>query len=210
MKKKSNKTRLGTTNPSDRKRPGPLEVEKKSNKAWLGITVLIMLLVFLGLGAMLVFRYFQPETLLALIVGLMPSIIFLWTQKNKEKREHANWVLRNREAYLLELVRIFTLFLINKGSDESKQKKLMKQMEAFRPGLLVWGSPSVLELWNDLLEVSKNPADGIKKGERMLRTIRKELGQDDSSLTPGAIMATLIKAEERQQVYEVCKGEIYE
>lgn len=185
-------------------------MERKPIKTWVGLTVFVIALGLLGLGVSFILNYFQPETLLALIVGLMPSIIYMWTQRNSKKREHANWILRNKQAHLLELVSMFNSFLIDKSSDESKQRKFAKKLESFRPGLLIWGPPAVIELWNDLIDKTGDSAESIKKGERMLRIIRKELGHDDSSLTPGAIMATLIKAEDKQQVYEVCKGETYE
>lgn len=184
-------------------------MERKSTTFWVGIAVCVVVFGLFVFVVVFIFKYFQPETLLALIVGLMPSIIYIWTQRSSKKREHANWILRDKRAHLLELVSMFSSLLTDKSSDEIKQRNIAKKLELVRPGFLIWGPPDMIELWNNLFDDRSDPTENIKKGERMLRIIRKELGHNDSKLPPGAIIATLIKAEEKQKVYEVCKGEVY-
>lgn len=182
-------------------------VEKKTKVvAWLGT---IIVLAILSTVAIIIVNYFQPETLLAFFAGSLPSLIYWSAQKRKERRERENWILRDKYAYLIELVSMYDSFIQSKGSDEAKQRQLLKRFKSFRPALLIWGSPSVIKMWNELPNISSDSTEGIRQAEKLFRTIRKELDHDDSQLPPGEIVATLIIPEEKERVREACQDEEY-
>ncbi len=183
-------------------------MEQKSRwHVWLGVIVMIVLLGIVTLFIIIVTKNFQLETLLVFFAGSFPSLIYWSAQRRKEKQERENWILRDKKAYLIELVSIFDSFIQDKGSDEAKQRKLLKRFKSFRPALLIWGSPPVIKVWNEQKDISGDSMEGIRQAEKLFRAIRKELDHDDSQLPPGAIVATLVKPEEKKKVYEACKDE---
>ena len=173
---------------------------------------LVALLTIIGFMAFL-FWFFSPEVLLAFIAGAAPSIVLLYLQNRKEKKEHHKWLLRNKEACLAEIVDIF-IFLTDdqQSSDEQKNKILLQRIKRLRPALFVWGTPQVLRAWDELQEISSDD-DSLenitRRGEKFFRTIRKALGHDDSSLNPGELWATLLKPEEKLIALDACKNEVY-
>ena len=52
---------------------------------------------------------------------------------------------------------------------------------------------------------SKDTKTSIIKAEQLLRTIRSELGHDDSNLREGEVMSIFIKGDEKDKIIEVCK-----
>ena len=56
--------------------------------------------------------------------------------------------------------------------------------------------------------IQKDFSKRIKAGERFLRAIRKELGHNDSSMSPGEVLATMLKPEDKQAALDACKGEV--
>lgn len=173
----------------------------------VGLIGIIGFIIFL-------FWFFTPEVLLAFIAGASPSVILLYLQNRKEEKEHRNWLLRNKEAFLAEIADIFVSSLHDtKNSKEEKGKRVLQRIKHLQPALFVWGSPSILRAWNEIQERSTagdSLEDATRKGERFFRTIRKELGHDDSSLKPGEVWATLLKPEDKQKALDACKGEVYE
>ena len=173
---------------------------------WLGA---IMILAIFSTVVIVIVNYFQPETLLAFFAGSVPTLIYWFALRRKEKQERENWILRDKKAYLIELVSMYDSFIQSKGSDEVKQRQLLKRFKSFRPALLIWGSPSVIKLWNELSDISSDSTEGIRRAEKLFRAIRKELGHKDSQLPPGEIVATLIISEDKEKVREACQDEKY-
>lgn len=174
---------------------------------------ILALLIILGFLALLI-RLLSTEVLLAFIAGAMPSVVLLYLQNRKEKKDDYNWLLRNKEACLAEIVDIFiSLANDQQSSEEQKNKLLLQRVKRLQPALFVWGSPQVLRAWNELQEI---PSDGetlentIRRGEKFFRAIRKALGHDDSFLKPGELWATLLKSEEKQTALDACKNEVYD
>ena len=174
---------------------------------FVGLIGIISFIIFL-------FWFFTPEVLLAFIAGATPSVILLYLQNRKEEKEHHNWLLRNKEACLAEIADIFVSSIYDeRSSEQERNKKVLERLKRLKPALFVWGSPSILRAWNEMQEMSavdESLENGIRRGEKFFRTIRKELGHDDSSLEPGELWASLLKAEEKQKALDACKGEVYE
>ena len=178
--------------------------------------VFITSIVFVVLVGIIVFLfwYFTPGNLSAYIAGLMPSVVLWYSQIRKEKSEHHDWLLRNKEACLAEIVDIFISQLQDKESSErAKNAKLLERIKYLQSGLFVWGSPTILHAWNEMQETSVegiSVEEATRRGEKLFRIIRKELGHDDSSLKPGGLWATMLKPEEKEMAFEACRGEVYE
>ena len=162
--------------------------------------------------SLLVFSNVSHEILLGLFVGLTPSVILWYSQKNKEEKEHKNWLLRNKEAFLIDFMDIFISLSQDKTSNaKQKEEIVLKRMHHIQLALLVWGSSAMFRAYEELLKATgEDFASKTRSGERFFRIIRNELGHDDSALAPGAVWAHLLKSENKQQALDACKGEIYE
>ena len=158
------------------------------------------------------FSNVSHEILLGLFVGLTPSVILWYSQKNKEEKEHKNWLLRNKEAFLIDFMDIFISLSQDKTSNaKQKEEIVLKRMHHIQLALLVWGSSAMFRAYEELLKATgEDFASKTRSGERFFRIIRNELGHDDSALAPGAVWAHLLKSEDKQQALDACKGEIYE
>lgn len=178
--------------------------------------VIIGFLAFLVIVGLLlwVFSAISHEILFGVLVGLVPSGILFYQERQKAKMEYRNWLLRNKEACLIELVDTFISGLYDKkSSEEKKAEKIMKKLQMIQSSLLIWGSPSLIGAWNELqtsIGTSKSDEETMRHSEKFFRVIRKELDHDDSDLAPGEIWATILKSDEKQKVLDACKGEIYE
>ena len=170
------------------------------------------------------------QLFIGLTAGLIPTVITLYTQKKIRETERRNWLLRNREAFLIELVdilvgrmlksktqpltiRIFTwifdcilycLFL--------KTNSLLVRFADIKSPLVTYGSARSIRLWNEISSNKDNSDSSriIRSGEKFLRSIRKDLGIKDHKLQPGELWATLLLSKDRQQALDACKGERYD
>ncbi len=160
------------------------------------------------------FSKVSHEILLGLFAGLTPSGVLWYLQNRKDEKEHHNWLLRNKEAYLTEMVDVFISLLHDKKSSaEKKAEKLEKRLLRLQPALFVWGTPVVIHAWNQMqlnIKDSNDLDNVIRNGERFFRSIRKELGHDDSLLKPGELWAALLRPGDKQRALDACKGETYE
>ena len=158
------------------------------------------------------FSNVSHEILLGLFVGLTPSVILWYSQKNKEEKEHKNWLLRNKEAFLIDFMDIFISSCQDKTSNaKQKEETALKRMHHIQLALLVWGSSAMFRAYDEFLKVTGEDLAGkTRTGERFFRIIRNELGHDDSTLAPGAVWGHILKPEDKQQALDICKGEIYE
>ena len=172
----------------------------------------IFVLALLAAFLYFLFQYFTPEVLLAFIAGLTPTVVLLYLQNRKEKRDHHNWLLRSKEACFVEIFNIFiSLAHAAEEDTEERNKKLRARLMPLQTAILAWGSPSFLLAWTEMQKLSADDSmeNTIRKGERFYRAIRKELGHDDSSLAPGQVWGVLLTPDDRQEALDVCKGEVY-
>ncbi len=164
-------------------------------------------------GLVLLFWYLLSNNFnlfAGLMAGLTPSMITIYLQRENQEQEHRNWLLRDKNAFLVDIMDIFTS--ISNSDRKMTQKKLLERIKSIQPALLAHASSKVLKAWDDVKNVEKygDVERGIRNGERFFRVIRKDLGHDDSDLLPGAIMATIIIAEDKQEAFDACKGEKYD
>ncbi len=142
-----------------------------------------------------------------LMAGLTPSMITIYLQRENQKREHQNWILRNKDAFLIEIIDIYTSLL-----GPNKKQDVEKRLRNIQPALLAHGSGGTLKAWEEMASLTKgeSPDAIIRRGERFFRALRKDLGRDDSKVRAGAVWAIILKPEDRQKAFDACKGEKYD
>ena len=134
----------------------------------------------------------QPQLFAGIIVGLIPSAITVWQYRKQAEQDHQNWLLRDRNACLVEICRLFfSLAHDSRGTNGKLEGKkldnLTKQIKKLQPAFLAHASVATLRAWNELqYQVQNQDAKEItRRGERLFRAIRKNLGQNDKKLLPG-------------------------
>lgn len=154
------------------------------------------------------------DIFVGVIVGLLPSIILVYQRKKEREEDYKNWLLQNRGGCAIELVDILisTSFNSNGSTEKSEQYVILKRVKRLMPSLLVWGSPKLLKQWEGMQTPPAGEAaeEVARRGERFIRVIRQSLGHDDSQLAPGALLASIVKPDEKDQIYKACQGERYD
>lgn len=178
-------------------------------KIWQPLLGFVILLVA-GFTVYWIFREVDHNLLLGLIIGLVPSIITWILQKQRIAHEHQRWLLSDKKAYFVEIVHILSSMLAAGRKKKSMSTEdLVEKFESLRPGLITWGSPSIIRSWRELQKPSDDLSEMYRKMERFLRVIRKEAGCDDSELKPGEVTSIFLKERDKQTVLDACKKEIY-
>jgi len=174
--------------------------------------------MLLGLGVLVIIGVIlwwliskEPNIFMGLIIGLVPSAITFWRYNKEREQNYRNWLLRNKEACAIELVDILMSGMSNSDGTQQKsgQKDMLPRLRRLLPSLVIWGSPELLKQWETLQTESGEGSEEeiFRMGEAFLRTVRKDLGHDDSGLVPGALWATSIIPEEKHKVYDAFKGQ---
>ena len=80
------------------------------------------------------------------------------------------------------------------------ETELARKLLDCKKELVIWGSADVIQAWNQFeMDGLKGDAKGtLRAMERVLRAIRKDLGQDDGNLKLGELFGLFIKAEEKE------------
>ena len=182
----------------------------KNKEIFIGALILVFSMAFIK-GVSWFFNI-SPDIWVGLIAGLSPYGVTVYLQKRKEEREHYDWLLRNKEACLTEMVDVIMSLLhdVKKGK-KIDEDELLEKFQQLQPAMMLWGEPSVIDAWGSIQQSSSRGLEEIiRSGERLFRAIRKELGVDDSSLKLGELWAALLKPEDKQTALDACNNEVYE
>ena len=172
----------------------------------IGFVVLLMVILLVGWLGWYLFVYANHWRILA-FVALATLIFTIVTYRIDKKREDREWILRNREAFLIEIM--VMIFSTMRGGSVVD---IIKQVKLIQPALIAHGSKDMLEAW-DNIQNTLEETDSSKRMveyERFLRAIRKELGRDDSEIPPGHILKVIIHADERGALLKDFEGVKYD
>ena len=94
------------------------------------------------------------------------------------------------------------------GQARRSQQKIASDLLNFKKHLMVWAGADFIRCWNefetDLDKLTKEETKGsvspLLLWDRLLRELRKDLGQDDAILEDGELAALLLVAEEKKHV----------
>ena len=85
-----------------------------------------------------------------------------------------------------------------RGSVELTARQI-KDLEDLKTDLMIWSSPSVIAAWNRMERASltpgQHPVQMLLAMENVMRSMRADLGHDDSELPPGEIVALFLNPE---------------
>jgi hypothetical protein len=137
------------------------------------------------------------------LIGLFGMLTAaLITHYQSKKREiDARHFADKRKGYLHMIDLLFDIIMATKTGRELSEEELIKEMMSFKKALIIWGSPDIIQTWNEY-EISASdqiePKEMIRHMERVLREIRKDLGHDDKSLKFGSLWGLMLIAEDKK------------
>ena len=175
---------------------------------WRKIGYVILLIIILFVGWLLRHLFVEINHLLTGggLIALASLFFAIWKYRDNKKKEredkkeeHEEWLLRDKEALLIDLIDIISIILFK--AREHNAGYLQKRMELLLPAFIAHGSKNLLEAWYEFQDMSEvDLSDKFIQAEKLLRVIRKDLGQDDSETPPGHILMVIVKPGEREEL----------
>lgn len=146
----------------------------------------------------------------ALIAGglaLVGSSIALVGGKLLEQRIKIRQEVRDRKVpvYEQQIAALFqTMFAAKRGEIQSAQSELEKAFLAFTEKLLIWGSSEVIQAWqafrNHDWQNKSELVTGFLLLESFIKTLRTEIGNENSQLKDGDLLRLFINDFETLEV----------
>lgn len=176
------------------------------------IAAIIGLFVFGVLGF---FSWFFIQSLLeadpgiaAAVIGAMSVMVAgIWSHYSNRRREiNSRHFIEKKNAYMHLINLIFDIFKSIKKDESITEDELLERMFDFKRELMVWGDKTVIEALDTYERNSialldeKNPSQTLLLVDDLLRSIRKDLGHNDSQLERGNLVRMLIVADEKDKV----------
>ena len=173
------------------------------------ISTYVALFLFALLAAWLLWLIFAyaNQLLIGLLVAVASLSFAIWKYRDDKKKEHQNWLLRNKDAFLIEIINIVIMAAHSKGAIDME-----KHIKLIQPALIAHGSKDLLEAWEDMQKISEEPniSKNMVSCEKFLRALRKDLGHKDSAIPPGHILKVMIKPDDQKMLLEAFKGVKYD
>lgn len=183
---------------------------KRKIPNYLILAVVCLALIVAGGWFFLLFLRTSPEIQVALLTVLASVAIAGWAHHSGKKREiAARHFSEKRQAYVKLVDIVFGTVMAGKpGQARKSQQKIAADLLNFKKQLMVWADADFIRYWNEFeTELDKLAKDETKGDlsplllwDRLLRELRKDLGQDDAILEDGELAALLLLAEEKKHV----------
>lgn len=178
-----------------------------SKNAWW-VNVLVVAILLFALAVIYVFfrslLQADPEVSAAIIgvIGLL--LAGVWAHRSTKILEiNSRHFIEKKNAYMILINLIFDLLSDSRKEEKLSKEAMIQRMLEFKRELMVWGDQTVIKALQEYedfsLQDNKNPAQILLRVDNLLRSIRKDLGHDDSALPKGALVLMQVKAEDRDQ-----------
>ena len=142
------------------------------------------------------------------LIGLlgMFSVAIVSNYQTKNREIDARHFLHKREGYMKLIDLVFDLIQSQKANRNVPNNKLLRDIASFKKTLIIWGGPETVEAWNNYEILSSSSPDAktmIKEMEKILRSIRKDLGHNDTQLKFGHLSALILVPEEKKRLFDM-------
>lgn len=178
------------------------------------LAVVYLLIVAAALWFFYIFFETEPEVQAALLTVLASVAIAGWAHRSGKKREiAARHFVEKRQAYMKMIDTVYGALMAGKpGQPRKSKQKLVADLLNFKKNLMVWADADFIRYWNEFeteldklerektKEKTKASVNPLLLWDRLLRELRKDLGQDDTALQDGELAALLLLADEKKHV----------
>ena len=142
------------------------------------------------------------QSALLAFVGMITAAIFTHRSTKRREVEARHFDAKSKGygsivALISEMVATTAL-----GQEPLSNQRLMKSIIEFKKVLLVWSDNEVIQAWENFEKnaASSSGENALLLMDDLLRAMRKDLGRDDSRLPRGALVATMLTAEDRAKL----------
>ena len=167
----------------------------------------VVISVLLALGGWFIYTLSQADAgiqsgILALIGVVTAGIMAHRSAKSREiSARHFD---DKRDGYTAFIEVMLQQMQAGISGGESKQEREMQQkVLEYKKILLIWADADVIKMWNNFEKEGlkgNNSIDILLRWDELLRSMRKDLGKDDSQLKKGELVALILKPEEKPKV----------
>ena len=167
----------------------------------IDILAIIFLISLVGVIVWLAYLLTSEQVDTNLKVGVLTAIgavgatlITHWLTKKRDIE--ARHFEKKRECYESIMQTFGQLFTSEDVQKKISNRQLTKAIINHRKDIAVWADADLIMWW---LHMSNRPTDSLSNkealfmGENLIRTIRKELGKDDSQIEIGYLIALFMK-----------------
>ena len=146
----------------------------------------------------------------SVIVGLigflgMISAALVTHYQTKKREISSRHFADRRDGYMKMIDLIFDIMQATKKDEKLSQEEMIEKIIPFKKTILIWGGTKIIEAWNQFELTDLNSEDStarLLKMDHVLKAIRKDLGHDDSTMSPGSLIALFIVAKDKNMVLE--------
>ena len=163
----------------------------------------IAILAFAGL---IYFLYLlataSDQVRLAALTAILSVGTIVYSHSLTSRREIASRQFsRKSDVYEEIMATISSLMNSTRKGEQVNDNKLIEEISAILPKLMVWAGPDVLLAWIRMSTPNGEPMAALQAGGHLITSLRKELGHlDDSSLGPLGALSALLKRDEKGQI----------
>ena len=158
----------------------------------------------------------QP-VLAAVAATMISSLMIKWYEKYLDRKNQIK--LSFRERKIDDCAEMILFVHDHNASDELKKElgiktlsesEIQKCIHKFTSAVIQWGSPEMIQAWNEYRKNNKpTPKDGVKNLAKLLIAVRKEMGHE--SISEADLLRFLVKDwdehQEKQKQEEVNNAE---
>lgn len=166
----------------------------------VGGTIIIVLVVStIVLSTALSLPSELTVAILALMGTVLASVLVAMLGRNLETQARIEQDIREKKIPIYQqfLAALFTNMMAEKvGKPKLTDKELMQQMSEFVQGAIVWGSPEMIQVWNEIRTAGQtgalDPKGTLLLYERLMLTMRKDLGHNADNFDQGELVRLFV------------------
>jgi len=145
--------------------------------------------------------------IVAVIITAITSVITVTLNSNNEKEKELELIIIKEKQKVFEHFynALFEILkTVKQGDPQGLSKKAEQEMMEFKRGLMNWGSEDLIQKYLDYehnliqSQSNKDPMETIKKADRFLKDLRKEMGFKDTNKIN--IYSIILTAEARDEL----------
>lgn len=176
---------------------------------WLGIAAIIALAIVVGWAVFAAVTLFIAATAtvkLGVLTAGVSAVALLYNNARQQAREiKSRHFVEKRQAYQKFFDFLFEMFSAQRKGTQIDEADMIDRMQVIVKEIMIWGSADTINEYNSFIRNTVDPpSDGDPKifgtVEKLMRSLRRDLGHDDRKLERLGLTKLLIKGEEHAKL----------
>jgi len=176
---------------------------------WLSIVAGIAIVVAAGWAAYTLISLFlsaEDPLRLGVLTAAVSVIALIYNNARQQVREiKSRHFVEKRQAYQKFFDFLFEMFSASRKGQRLDESQMVDKMQAIVKEIMIWGSAETINEFNSFVRATANPpAEGVPGifgiVERLMRSLRRDLGHNDRKLEHLGLTKLLIKGDEHDKL----------